>query len=84
MGGLGGESPSPLLQAQSSLVERRGGRSATPDLWTNGGQVIDDALECGPSAYDAEFVVLTRTLGVPLVTLDGGILSGVGDVDTWR
>ena len=49
IGGLGGESPSPLLQAQSSLVERRGGRSATPDLWTDGGQVIDDALECGPS-----------------------------------
>ena len=39
------------------------GRSATPDLWTDGGQVIDDALECGPSAYDAEFVVLARTLG---------------------
>ena len=32
------------------------------------------------SAYGAEFVVLERTLGVRLDTLDGGILSGAGDV----
>ncbi len=43
-------------------------------------QVIDVALECGLTAYDAEFVVLARTLGVPLVTLDGAILRGAPDV----
>ena len=43
-------------------------------------QVIDTALECGLSAYDAEFVVLARTLGVTLATLDGEILGGAPDV----
>ena len=43
-------------------------------------QVIDVALECGLTAEDAEFVVLARTLGVPLVTLDGAILRGASDV----
>ena len=72
--------PSTLWQAQPSPVEGSGGWSATPALWIDGGQVIDDALECDLSAYDAGFVVLARTLGVRLVTLDGGILSGAGDV----
>ena len=43
-------------------------------------QVLDVAMECDLSAYDAEFVALARTLGVPLVTLDGGILDGAPDV----
>ena len=45
-----------------------------------GDQVFDVALECGLTAYDAEFVALARTLGVPLVTLDGAILQGAADV----
>ena len=45
-----------------------------------GSRVIDAALECGLSAYDAEFVVLARTLGVPLATSDGAILRGAPDV----
>ena len=43
-------------------------------------EIFDVALECRLTAYDAEFVVLARTLGVPLVTLDGGILRGAPDV----
>lgn len=43
-------------------------------------RVMETALECGLSAYDAEFVVLARTLGVPLATLDGEILEGAPDV----
>ena len=43
-------------------------------------RVIDTALECDLTAYDAEFVVLARTLGVPLATSDRAILSGAPDV----
>ena len=43
-------------------------------------QVLDVALECGLTAYDAEFVALARTLGVPLATLDDAILRGAPDV----
>lgn len=46
----------------------------------SGPRVIAVALECGLSAYDAEFVVLARSLGVPLVTLDQAILAGAPDV----
>ena len=42
--------------------------------------VLDVAMECDLTAYDAEFVVLARSLCVPLVTLDGGILDGAPDV----
>ena len=52
------------------------GRTAT----VVGGEALDTVLECGLSADDAAFVVLARTPGVPLVTLDGGILGGAGDV----
>ena len=52
------------------------GRTAT----VASGQVLDVALECGLSAYDAEFVALARTLQVPLLTLDGRILREAGDV----
>ncbi len=45
-----------------------------------GSQVMDTALECGLTAYDAEFVVLARTLGVPLATSDRAILAGAPDV----
>ena len=42
----------------------------------DGAAVLDAALECGLTAYDAEFVVCARTLGAPLVTLDGAVLRG--------
>ena len=46
----------------------------------SGPRVMDTALECGLTAYDAEFVVLARTLGAPLATLDRAILAGAPDV----
>ena len=46
----------------------------------SGPQTIATALECGLTAYDAEFVVLARMLRVPLATLDQAILSGAPDV----
>ena len=45
-----------------------------------GAAVIDTALECGLTAYDAEFVALARALGVTLVTMDAAILRGAPDV----
>ena len=46
----------------------------------SGHQVIDVALECGLSAYDAQFVTLARVLGVPLATLENEVLRGAADV----
>ena len=45
-----------------------------------GSQVIDIALECDLTAYDAEFVALDRELGVALATSDKAILKGATDV----
>lgn len=43
-------------------------------------QTITAALECGLTAYDAEFVVLARMLKVPLATSDSAILKGAPDL----
>ena len=42
--------------------------------------VLDTAVECSLTAYDAEFVTLARILGVRLVTMDKAILRGAPDV----
>jgi len=42
--------------------------------------VLETAMAGNLSAYDAEFVVLARQLGVPLVTADQAILDGAPDV----
>jgi predicted nucleic acid-binding protein len=42
--------------------------------------VLETAVETGLSAYDAEFVVLARRLGLSLVSADRAILEGAPDV----
>lgn len=46
----------------------------------SGTQVMDIALECDLTAYDAEFVALARILHVPLATMDPKILQAASDV----
>lgn len=46
----------------------------------DGDAVLDAALACGLTAYDAEFVVCARALAAPLVTLDAAMLRGASDV----
>ena len=64
-------------RASSEYAARILGNRVRP---VDSAQVLDVAMECGLTAYDAEFVALARSLGVPLVTLDGGILGGAPDV----
>jgi predicted nucleic acid-binding protein len=42
--------------------------------------VLETAVRDGLSAYDAQFVVVARQLGVPLVTSDRKILSACPDI----
>ena len=49
-------------------------------IHVSGDRVLTTALECGLSAYDAEFVVAARTLGLQLVSADQEILAGAPDV----
>lgn len=43
-------------------------------------QVLELAIRCGCSGYDAEFVALARRLACPLVTLDRRLLQLFPDV----
>ena len=47
---------------------------------TPGPGVLDTAMECALTAYDAEFVTLARVLGVRLVTMNQAILRGAPEV----
>lgn len=71
-----------ILDAAQAKSRYRSAELALGDRVTSvvPAQVIDMALECGLTAYDAEFVVLARTLGVHLATSDREILAGAPDV----
>ena len=58
--------------AEAVLGDRAASVPASP--------VLDTAVRGNLSAYDAEFVVLARQLGIPLVTADQAILDGAPDV----
>jgi predicted nucleic acid-binding protein len=58
--------------AEAVLGDRVASAPASP--------VLDTAIRGELTAYDAEFVVLARRLGVPLVTGDQAVLNGAPDV----
>ena len=64
------------LSMQSDAALILGDR--TPGV--DGAAVLRAAVDLGLSACDAEFVVLARMLGVPLVTEDREVLQAAGDV----
>jgi predicted nucleic acid-binding protein len=42
--------------------------------------VLELARDSGCTAYDCEFIALARTLGTPLVTMDGKLLKAFPDI----
>jgi predicted nucleic acid-binding protein len=62
------------MQDDAALI--LGGRVAAVD----GAAVMEVALDLALSAYDAEFVVLARSLGVTLATEDAAVLRAAPDV----
>lgn len=72
-----GTMPLDEAKAGSALIESTLGDRIHP---VDGDAVLDAALECGLTAYDAEFVVCARALAAPLVTLDAAMLRGASDV----
>lgn len=56
-----------LLAAEKRLTDG--------DVQTETPQVLGLAAASGCTAYDCEFVAVARSAGVPLVTLDGKLLS---------
>jgi len=72
-GRLGREDASAMVADTRALFE---GRLATsPDR-----EILGAAIDLGLSAYDAEYLVLARALGVPLVTADTFILQAAPEV----
>ena len=76
----GGVTLTPALSRQGRGGRGAGSASAGTTLRQAQESLAQGWLRGAVVSYDAEFVVLARTLGVPLVTLDGGILGGAGDV----
>ncbi len=72
-----GTMPLDDAKAGCALIESTLGDRIHP---VDGDAVLDAALECGLTAYDAEFVVCARALAAPLVTLDAAMLRGASDV----
>ncbi|NJD18519.1 MAG: type II toxin-antitoxin system VapC family toxin, partial [Gemmatimonadetes bacterium] len=62
-----------------SMAERAEELMAGREFTVPTEDVLSLAASSGCSAYDCEFVVLARELGVALVTVDAGLLSAFGD-----
>jgi predicted nucleic acid-binding protein len=66
-----GMQPTDASQSLRDAVGLVGNREMAVD----GEAVIELSVDSGCTAYDCEFVVLARTLGVPLVTTDKQVLK---------
>jgi predicted nucleic acid-binding protein len=67
-------------EAAASALERLEPRLATGFREVPMNAVLTLAIECGISAYDAQFIVLARQSGVFLVTEDGKLKTRFPDV----
>jgi predicted nucleic acid-binding protein len=63
-----------------ALFEEAGVVMLEPQIEAEPGAVLRLAQAKKLSAYDAEFLVLARALGVRMVTLDGAILKAAPDI----
>jgi predicted nucleic acid-binding protein len=85
-GGVNGEAAARLLRGRLGTDDALAMHTDAEEVLdervvrVDGSAVMETALVCGLSAYDAEVVVLARALGVRLVSMDEAILKGAPDV----
>ncbi|MGA2797617.1 MAG: type II toxin-antitoxin system VapC family toxin [Thermoguttaceae bacterium] len=68
------------LEAAKRLMEKALNLMTGPEHDEDSSHILQLAAESTCTAYDCEFVALSRDLGVPLVTVDKKVLSQFPDV----
>ena len=78
-----------MRHERMSLAQATQTMELAENIWRSREYAVpsDDVLDLASShkitAYDAEFVVLARELGVPLITLDKSLQKAFPKIATW-